>query len=82
MPTTHTDSQIVEYNEDGSRTETTVITYTPMTPAQTAKAWGTLIGVCVLPLAPLVGIAVYERYEEHRAEKKARKLAKKSEEKD
>lgn len=71
----HTDSAIIEYNEDGSRTVTTVETIYPATKAQQAAAWTGLGAIILAPLAPLVLIAGLEKWEERKARKaEAKKL--------
>jgi uncharacterized protein YqgC (DUF456 family) len=70
---THTDSEIITYNEDGSWTTKSEITTYPATKAQTAAAVGTLVGVSLLPLVPLLYIAVAEKISARRAAKKAAK---------
>lgn len=72
----HTDSQIVEYNEDGSWTTTTIETEYPMTRGQKAAAWGALGGIAVLPFVPVVAMVMLEKIEERR---EARRLAKQNE---
>lgn len=71
----HTDSAIVEYNEDGSRTVTTVETIYPATKAQQAAAWTGLAVVVLSPLAPLALIVGIDKWEERKARKaEAKKL--------
>jgi len=71
----HTDSAIVEYNEDGSRTVTTVETIYPATKAQQATAVLGLGAIILAPLAPLALIVASEKLEERRARKaEAKKL--------
>jgi len=72
----HTDSEIVEYNEDGSWTTTTTVTQFPMTTTQKVGAWSALTAVCVLPLAPLVGLVVLSKIEEKREARKEQKRLK------
>lgn len=69
---THTDSQIVTFNEDGSRTIEIVETIYPATKGQQAAAWrGVLIGISVLPLVPLAGLVLVDKIQERR-DRKAR----------
>lgn len=75
MPT-HTDSAIVEYNEDGSRTVTTVETIYPATTSQKVGAWAGLVLICVAPLTPLLVIPALERWEEKREARKEKKRLK------
>jgi len=71
----HTDSAIVEYNEDGSRTVTTVETIYPATKAQQAAAWTGLAAIILAPLAPLAIAVGLDRWEERKARKdEAKKL--------
>lgn len=73
---THTDSAVVEYNEDGSRTVTTVETIYPLTTAEKAQGWG-LVGVLlVAPVLPLLIIAGIEKAEEKWNARKAKKSLK------
>lgn len=71
----HTDSCIVEYNEDGTKTVTTIETYTPPTKAQQTLAVAGLLGLCFAPLAPLALISLNDYLQEKRASRKeAKKL--------
>ena len=72
---THTDSQIVTFNEDGSRTIETVETIYPATKGQQAAAWGALIGISVIPLVPLAAVVFVEKMEARRLKKDAKKKA-------
>lgn len=74
----HTDSHIVEYNDDGSRTETSVVTYEPVSLAKQALAVTGLIALCVSPVIPLVAISMYEKWEERREARKEAKADLKS----
>lgn len=67
----HTDSSIVEYHEDGSRTVTTVETYYPPTKGQQIAAWTTLGAVVLAPLAPLAMLVGVEKWEARKARKEA-----------
>lgn len=73
---THTDSAIIEFNEDGSRTVTTVETIFPPTKSQQALAWTGLVALCVAPFAPLLVIPAIEKWEEKREERKEKKRLK------
>lgn len=71
---THTDSEIVQYNEDGSWTTTTVVTEYPATNKEKAIAGTVLAGLLVAPFVPLIAYAVtdaWERRQERKAAKKA-----------
>lgn len=72
----HTDSSIIEYNEDGSHTETTVITRFPATRTQKVQAWGVLGAIAVLPFVPLAALVVTEKWEERKEARAAKKAAK------
>lgn len=74
----YTDSRTVEHHDDGSRTVTTVETFEPVTKAQKAQAVGVLTALAVISVAPILGIAVYDRIEEKRNQRKSKKLAEKS----
>lgn len=72
---TYTDSCIVEHNEDGTRTITTVETITPATRKQQAAAAGVLTLLVFAPAAPLLVIYAAEKWEERKARKaEAKKL--------
>jgi uncharacterized protein YqgC (DUF456 family) len=70
---THTDSEIITYNEDGSWTTKSEITTYPATKGQQAAAIGTLIGVCLLPVVPLVYLTVVEKLAARSEARKAKK---------
>lgn len=69
-----TDSCVVEYNEDGSRTVTTVETIMPVTKKQQAAVIGGLTLLSIAPAIPLLVIFGLEKYEEKKAARKERKL--------
>lgn len=69
----YTDSVIVEYNEDGSRTETSVVTYQPITKTQQTLAWAGLTVLVAAPFVPLLAVSAYEKFEEKLASRKAKK---------
>lgn len=73
---TRTDSHVIEYNEDGTWVETTVVHGRPATKKEKAQAWTLLGAVVFAPLVPLAGIIAYEKYEEWRENKKAAKKLK------
>jgi hypothetical protein len=70
MPS-HTDSAIIEYNEDGSRTVTTVETIYPLTTKEKATAYSLLGGLLLAPFVPVIAIALSEKMAERRAARKA-----------
>lgn len=71
----HTDSEIVEWNEDGSRTITTVQTIHPATTAQKAQAWGVLGLITVAPIVPLLVVVALDKIESRReAKRRAKQL--------
>lgn len=74
----YTDSQTVEYHDDGSRTVTTVETIHPVTGKQQAVAIGVLSLIAVAPVAPILALGLFDRIQEKREARKARKLAEKS----
>lgn len=78
MSTRKADYEIVEYNEDGTRTVKTEYTYTPATKKQQAAAVAGLLALTFAPIMALSGIATLDRYVEKR---EARKAAKAEEEK-
>lgn len=69
----YTDSQIVEYNEDGSWTTTTVVTNHPATPQQKALAVTGLVALIVAPIAPLLGLLAVDQYEKYKDNRRSRK---------
>lgn len=69
----YTDSEIIEHNEDGSWTTTTVVTQYPATPQQKAIAIAGLAALIVAPLAPLMGLYAVEKYEEHKEKRRNKK---------
>jgi hypothetical protein len=70
-----TDSCIVEYNDDGSRTVTTVETIHPVTKKQQAAAFGVLGLLALAPAAPLLVIYGLEKWDERKAKRaEAKKL--------
>jgi hypothetical protein len=74
-----TDSAIVEYNEDGSRTITTVETIMPATKKQQAAAYSALGLLTLAPLMPLAALYLVDKYEarmERKAEAKRLKSVK------
>lgn len=81
MTTTHTDSSIIEHHDDGSWTETTVITHHPATRGQKAAAWGALGVLAMAPMLPLVVIYGLEKFDEKREELRAKKAAQKNKKK-
>lgn len=74
----YTDSSTVEYHDDGSKTVTTVETLHPVSKKQQALATGVLGLVVMAPVIPLIVVAAYDRVEEKRAARKAKKAALKS----
>lgn len=76
----YTDSTIVEYNEDGSQTITTVERYYPPTTQQKIAAWATLGGLAVVAMAPAVLPAVVDSWQERKA-RKAREKSQQNESK-
>lgn len=74
----YTDSQTVEVHEDGSKTVTTIETFEPVTRKQQAVAAGVLSLLVMAPIMPVVALALYDRVEEARNTRKAKKLAKKA----
>lgn len=72
-----TDSCIVEYNGDGSKTVTTIQTYVPPTKAQQASAWLALGGMALVAVSPLIWSAAYSDAAKKRAERKAASKAQK-----
>ena len=74
MPKSHTDSETIDYHEDGSWTTTTVITREPVTNRQKAAAFGVLGAIMVAPVMPAIGLVLYDKVQEKRAARKARKL--------
>lgn len=72
-----TDSCIVEYNADGSKTVTTVQTYIPPTKAQQATAWVGLGAMALVAVSPLIWSASYNNLAKKRAERKAATKAQK-----
>lgn len=75
---THTDSITTEYHEDGSYTETSVQTITPMSKTQQGLAIGGVALLAVAPVLPLLALAALEKFEDKRQARKDRKAAKKS----
>lgn len=73
----HTDSQIVTWNEDGSRTVETVETIYPTSKAQQAGAVAVLTLIMAAPVLPIVALAAAEKIAEKRAARKAAKQQKK-----
>lgn len=73
-----TDSQIVEYNEDGSWTTTTVVTEYPATKKQQAAAIGVLGAMCVAPFVPILGLYAVEKWEARKLRKQEAKQEKNS----
>lgn len=65
----YTDSTIVEYNEDGSQTITTVERYYPPTTQQKIAAWATLGGLALVAVAPAVIPAAIDSWQERKARK-------------
>lgn len=74
----YTNSQTVEHHDDGSRTVTTIETVEPVTRKQQLVAGGVLTLLVTAPVFPILAVALYDRVEEKRAARKAKKLAKKS----
>lgn len=72
----HTDSQVIHWNEDGSRTVETVETIYPTTKAQQAGAVAVLTLIMAAPVLPLVAVALAEKISEKRAARKVAKLKK------
>lgn len=70
---THTDSSIIEHHDDGSYTETTVITHLPATRSQKIAAWSGVGAVLVLPFVPVVAIVLQEKFEARREARRAKK---------
>lgn len=68
---TRTDSSVIEYHDDGSWTTTTVYTEYPATPRQKAAAWGALIALGVVSLAPIPVMIIRERLEDRRQKRAA-----------
>lgn len=68
--TKYTDSTIVEYNEDGSQTITTIEHYTPPTRAQKATAAAALGGVLLVPFVPVAIAFAQLKAEEYRAKRR------------
>ncbi len=66
----HTDSQIVEYHDDGSWTTTTVVTDRPLTKAEQAKAWGVLGGLTLVTFSPVIVIIARDALERRREKKR------------
>lgn len=75
MPS-HTDSAIIEHNEDGSKTITTVETVYPLTKAQQAAGWAGLTLLCLAPATPLLAYYVAEKWEEQKEKRKQKKSLK------
>ena len=73
----YTDSTIVEYNADGSRTVTTIETYVPPTKAQQATAWVGLGAMALVAVSPLIWTAAYNNAMEKRQNRKAQSKAQK-----
>jgi len=66
----HTDSQIVEYHDDGSWTTTTVTTQMPMTKADQAKAWAILGGLTLATFSPVIALVARDALERRREKKR------------
>jgi len=67
---THTDSQLIEHHDDGSRTTTTVVTSYPATKTQQAVAIGALSALALAPIAPLLIVIGLEKWDARRARKR------------
>lgn len=72
----HTDTHQVEYHDDGSRTETTVVTHLPLTKADKAQAWAALGGLMVISMSPLLVIAGAEFWDRRKIKQEQKKLDK------
>lgn len=70
------DSTIVEYNEDGSQTITSIEHYVPPTTTQKLISTVVLVAVVASPAIFLGSVAAYETWEENRAARKAAKKLK------
>jgi hypothetical protein len=71
-----TDSHVIEYNEDGTWVETTVVHGRPATKKEKAVAYSVLGGVFLAPFVPLVSLVVIDKWEARRARKEADKKLK------
>lgn len=76
---THTDSQVVTFNEDGSRTIETVETIYPASKAEKATAVLALSALVVAPVLPILMAVGVEKAADYREKRRAKKLAKKNE---
>lgn len=74
----HTDSAIVEYNEDGSRTITTVETIYPISRKKQIASAGSLGLVAVAPAVPLLALFVLAKVAEKNADRKKNPKVKKT----
>jgi len=71
----HTNSHVIEYNEDGTWVETTVVHGKPATKKEKAIAYSVLGGVFLAPFIPLVSLVVIDKWEARRQRKEdAKKL--------
>jgi len=66
----HTDSSVIDHHEDGSWTETTVITHYPASKAEKALAWSGVGVVLLAPFVPLVMLTVSEKLEARREKRR------------
>lgn len=72
MSANRTDSEIVEWNDDGSRTHTIVYTEYPLTTKQKVATSAGLVALCFAPVVPLLTVIVHEKITE-RLEKRRSK---------
>ena len=73
MPRTYTDSETIEYHEDGSWTTTTVINGRPATTAEKATAWTALTLMFLGPIAMMSAPYVLDKIQERRERKRQEK---------
>lgn len=72
----HTDSSIIEHHDDGSWTETTVVTHFPATKRQQTLAAVGVLGLIAAPFMPLITVAALEKFEEKREARREKKRLK------
>jgi hypothetical protein len=70
----HTDSESITYNEDGSWTTKSEITTYPASRGQKAAAWTALGAICLLPVLPIAIVSFVEMVQAKKAENERLKL--------